>query len=345
MVKRADTSRPVRLRDVAAAAGVNPSIASRVLNDDPTLSARPETRARVRDAASALGYTPNALARGLKLQSTTTLALAAPNPAALLSADLIQGAERRAAGYGYVMLLADTADFQGDGSARRRLLLERRVDGLVVAGLGAAGDLVADLDANRVPYVLIDRRPGLGGLSVCADDAAAAALAVEHLVALGHRRLAYVSSHATSDASERRLGGYREALARLGLESGGEITGAAATEDGGFAAAGAVSGGRRAPTALVVASIAQAVGAMAALRGTGRQLPRDVSLVALEDAPMAAYLDPPLTTVRMPVREVAETAVDQLVRRVRGEAAEDVVVPTAPELVERGSTAPPARAA
>ncbi len=314
---------------MAAAAGVNPSIASRILNDDPTLSARSETRDRVREAARTLGYTPNAFARGLKLRSTTTLGLVLSDVSGAVGSDLIQGAERQAAKDGYVVLLADADDLRANGSAHRRLLLERRVDGLVMAGDDADPRLVAELTERGMPFVLIK------------DDVAGVALAVDHLAALGHTALAYVASMQRSDTSARQLDAYADALSRHGLRSSGELLDVGVTEDAGFDATRKLISGAEPPTAVVVGTIAQAVGAMAALRASGRVLPAQASLVALQDAPLAAYLDPPLTVVRMPMRETAETAVAQLVARIRGEAATEVVVSTPAEMVVRGSTAPP----
>ncbi len=138
-----------------------------------------------------------------------------------VSSELIQGAERQAAGDGYVVLLADAEDLRAEGSTHRRLLLERRVDGLVMTESAANPWLLGELAERRMPFVLIDSRPGTGALSVSADDAAGVALAVDHLSGLGHRALGYVASAQTSDASARRLDAYNEALARRGLTSSG----------------------------------------------------------------------------------------------------------------------------
>ncbi len=326
----AGAARPVRLRDVAAAAGVNPSIASRILNDDPTLSARAETRDRVREAARALGYTPNAFARGLKLRSTTTLGLVLSDVSGAVGSEMIQGAERQAAKDGYVVLLADGDDLQPDGSAHRRLVLERRVDGLVISADDADPRLVAELTDRGMPFILIK------------DDAAGVALAVEHLAALGHTALGYVASAPKGDAAARRRAAYTAALSRHGLRSSGELLDAGVTEEAGFEAVQELMSRPERPTAIVVGTIAQAVGAMAALRAHGLTVPAQASLVALQDAPLAAYLDPPLTVVRMPMREMAESAVAELVGHIRGEPTEEeAVASTPPEMVVRGSTAPP----
>ena len=335
-------SRP-RLRDVAEAAGVTPSIASRILNADPTLSARPETRRRVLAAARQLGYTPNAFARGLKLQRTTTLGLVLPNIAHAVNAELILGAERRAAASGYVVLLADAEDFARNGEVHRRILLERRVDGLLVASATSGDGLVEDLTRHGIPYVLLNRRSTKGALSVSADDAAGMGLAVEHLAGLGHLRIGHIAGPQNTDTASRRREGYEQAMERLGLSAGPEaVAGDAFTEEGGFQAMTRLLANPQPPTAVAVASIAMSVGAMAAVRRAGLGVPRDVSVVAFHDAPMAEYLDPPLTSVRMPLREMAEIAVDLLVKLIAGEEVEEVVVPTPPALVVRESTAPPA---
>ncbi len=340
-MKRGKGPAPVRLRDVAEAAGVNPSIASRILNDDPTLSARPETRRRVRNAARHLGYTPNALARGLKLQRTTTLGLVLPNVANAVNADLIQGAERKAAACGYVVLLADADDFARSGDVHRRLLLERRVDGLIVASATTDDRFIDDLNRHGIPYVLLNRRSERGALCVSADDAAGMALAVDHLVSFGHRRIAHIAGPHNADTASRRLDGYRSAMERHGLAADIAVSAGQFTEEGGFRAFQALRETGARPTALAVASIVESVGVLAAIRQAGLQVPRDISLVTFHDAPLAAYLDPPLTAIRMPLREMAETAVDQVIKVIGGDGAHDVIVPTPPELVIRASTAAP----
>jgi LacI family transcriptional regulator len=113
------------------------------------------------------------------------------------------------------------------------------------------------------------------------------------------------------------------------------------TEEGGFNGMLRLLNSTERPTGVAAASIAQSLGALAAIRRSGLEIPGDVSVVTFHDAPMAEYLDPPLTSIRMPLREMAEIAVDQVVRVIGGEVVHDIVVPTPPVLVERASTAPP----
>src|SRR5947208_13417343 len=146
------TGRLARLADVAREAGVGTSIASRVLNGDPTVTIRKETRDRILLAARELNYRPNAFARGLKLARTTTLGMVIPNLAYPVNAEIIRGAERRAAGEGYVMLLADAEEFDQAGEAYQRLLLEGRVDGLLIASASMSEGVLKELASQGLPF-------------------------------------------------------------------------------------------------------------------------------------------------------------------------------------------------
>src|SRR6266545_1863569 len=135
----------VRLADVARAAGVGTSITSRVLNNDPTVSVRDETRERILRAVRELNYRPNAFARGLKLARTMTIGLVIPNLAYPVNAEIIRGAQRASAAAGYVILLADADEFVQTGEAYHRLLHERRVDGLLIASASTDEVFLRDL--------------------------------------------------------------------------------------------------------------------------------------------------------------------------------------------------------
>lgn len=335
-------ARPVRLVDVARRAGVGTSIASRVLNNDPTVSIRPETRGRILEAARDLDYRPNAFARGLKLARTMTLGMVIPNLAHPVNAEIIRGAERRAASAGYVMLLADAEEFHQAGEAFRRLLLERRVDGLLIASASTTEEVLRDLAREALPFVIVNRRVRGVGPSITVDDARGMELAVEHLASIGHRRIGHVTGPGDADTARRRLQGFRSGMrsARLQVRSA-LIAEAPFDEEGGFRAMEQLLSAKPRPTAVTVWSLAAAVGALAAARRAGVDLPRELSVIAFHDAPLAAYLDPPLTTVRMPLRELAETSVDCLLHLVEGQSTENVVIQTPPELIERASTVPP----
>jgi LacI family transcriptional regulator len=335
------TGRVARLADVAEAAGVGTSIASRVLNGDPTVSIRPETRERIVLAAGRLNYRPNAFARGLKLARTMTLGMVIPNLAYPVNAEIIRGAERQAAAAGYVMLLADAEEFLQTGEAYRRLLRERRVDGLLIASASMSEGFLEELASQPLPFVLVNRRVPHVGPSVSVDDARGMRLAVEHLVALGHRRIGHIAGPADADTARRRLTGFREGLRAARVRYSPElVVEASFDEEGGFRAMERLLGVEPPPTAVTIWSLAAAVGALAAT-GPGVAVPAALSIVAFHDAPIAAYLDPPLTTVRMPLGEMAQRSVDMLLKLIAGQRVGSTVVRTAPVLVERASTAPP----
>ncbi len=329
------TRRSVRLRDVAAAAGVDASVVSRVLSGDARLSIRPETRQRVLDAVSALEYHPNPAARTLKTRRTMALGMTVPDLANVNYAVIARGAVERAAEAGYTLLVAS-------GSAVERLRdLRGRIDGLLV-GMATSETPRAGELGTTIPTLLVNRREACGVPSVTVDDEAGAALATRYLAELGHERIAHVAGPQNADTARRRLAGYRAALAAAGIRARAEwIAETSFDEAGGFEAASALLAARRRPTALFVANVRAALGAIAAVGHAGLRVPQDVSIVGFHDAPFAAYLSPPLTTVRMPLEEMGRQAVESLLDLLAGEQVEDVMVRSAPELVERGSAAAP----
>jgi LacI family transcriptional regulator len=330
----------VRLADVAAAAGVGTSIASRVINNDPTVNIRPETRERVLKAARELDYRPNAFARGLKLARTTTLGMVIPNIAYPVNAEIIRGAERAAAEAGYVILLADAEEFVKSGEAYKRLLLEQRVDGLLIASAATSEPFLSELAEHRLPFVLVNRRSPKAGPSITGDDAAGMALAVDHLVELGHRQIALITGPPDVDTAKRRLSGYRSAMRAGHLRiPRGYIVESALSEEGGMRAMEQLLELDRRPTAVVAWSIAAAIGALCSMYRRGMNVPGEMSIVAFHDAPIAAYLIPPLTTVWMPLGEMAERSVEMLLRLIDRRPVRSETVATPPRLVLRESTA------
>ncbi len=330
---------------MAAASGVTVSIASRVLNGDPTVSARVETRERIFEAARKLAYIPSALARGLRSSRTMTIGMVLPNVAYAVNAEIIRGAERRAAAEGYVVLIADAEEFGPTGDAYERLVMQGRVDGLLVASRSAEEGPMRSLPNIPLPVVHVNRRSGKFGVSVSVDDELGVAIGVDHLVSLGHRHIAHIAGPKQIDTAKRRRQGFTTAMRRCGLTvARSRVIEARMTEAGGYEAMQALLAGPRRSTAVSASSFAAAVGAMAAIAQSGLRVPDDISVVAFHDAPIGEFLSPPLTTVRMPLGPMAEAAVTTLRRLIEGEHPDDLVVgDPAPALVRRGSSAPPAR--
>jgi len=219
-----------------------------------------------------------------------------------------------------------------------------RLDGLIVAFAALDDRHVAQLAERGIPLVLVNRRTsGVHG-SVVVDDVRGSATAVEHLVRLGHMRIGHIGLGADTDTARRREAGYRTAMAAASLAIDERwVEAGPPTVEGGRAALYrllAASRGAR-PTGIVVASLMSAVGVLSALRDSGRHVPDDLSIVAFNDHPFADHTAPPLTTVRMPNLRMGQEAVRMLLDALQGVPVSDLVVPDAPQLVVRQSTAPP----
>ena len=338
----ATTGRAARLADVARAAGVGTSIASRVLNGDPTVSIRPETRERILASARKLNYRPNALARGLRLSRTMTLGIIINLAYYYENAEVLMAVERAAATAGYVTLIADTANFVGRGEAYRRLLFERRVDGLLIASIFVTDEFVEQLADEKLPFVMLNRRLKGVSASVSVDDSLGTQIGVEHLAGLGHRRIAYIAGPLFSDPAKRRLAGFRAGMREAGLRVPSRLVQESRVDDESvFRATRRILALEPRPTALMVWSPTAAVPALAAARELGVGLPEELSIMSYSDSPVARYLDPPLTTVHMPLEEMSRAGVESLLSIIDGEKPRSLVVHTEPVLVERASTCPP----
>jgi DNA-binding LacI/PurR family transcriptional regulator len=319
---------------------VSVSTVSRVLNGSP-LPIRPETHERVWAASTSLGYRPNAVARGLALATTGTLGLLVPSLRNPVYAEIIRGAFDSAWDKGFVVLLAEDTGSHTAQTAYERLVQEGRIDGLLIASsTGANRDVLRRLLDESVPCVFVNRRLAGSGRNVVMRERDAGRLAAEHLLELGHRRLAIVAGPRDLDTSRLRCRGFVETAERAGATV--DVHVAALDEAAGFNAMGEILDGSRRPTGAFVSNLSQAIGAVAAARRHGVRIPDELSLIANDEDPFVEYLDTPLTTIRMPLEELGRLAVGALVDQLSGDDARDVLVPSEPELVLRESTGPPA---
>lgn len=326
--------------DVAKAAKVSPAIVSRVINDDQSLRIRPETRARVLRAAKTLDYTPNGAARALRLASSGALCLVAHHVAHPLHGETLRGAQMRADRAGYVVLLGDAEELAHNQQSYENLLSSRRVDGLILHLSGGAADApLRQFAEARLPTVLINSRMRGRG-SVILDDEAAAALAAEHLLGLGHTKIGFVTGNPVSDRSQRRRRGLELVLEqhRLALKPEWVLAGGW-DEPAGHESVLRLLAGRRRPTAIVVANVLAGIGALAACRERGVEVPRELSVVAIHDTWFTDHTNPPLTTVKTPLHEMGAAAVDLLVEMLNGGQRRSIVLrEPPPELMLREST-------
>jgi LacI family transcriptional regulator len=336
---RRDGKRPT-IRDVAALARVDASLVSRVLNDHPKANARPATRRRIMKAAETLGYRANVVARSLRMARTSTIGLLLPNLSNPMYASIAWAVEQRARQRGFGIVFG--THVEGDDEATfAQLLQQGRVDGVLTAS-GTLGDAFLRRFANRddTPVVMLNRRVRGVRSGVTVDDAAGAALAVRHLAELGHSQVAGIFGSATIDTTRRRRAGFLAAAkqARIGplvieVDGLGASSGTKAAID--------IFAGQRDTTAIFASTFGQGMGVLRAARQSGLAIPGEMSVIALHDSELADYLSPPLTTIRLPVDEMAHQAVDLLVNLINGGTAGAIVVKTAPELVLRESTGRP----
>ena len=244
----------------------------------------------------------------------------------------------------YTLLIGRSDRITQGSDTLRRLAGEGRVDGFVLQRSDDVSDQALEsLVANDARFVLVtSRTPGRRG-SVILDDVAGARLATEHLIALGHTRIALVGGIPSSDLSRRREQGYALALHEAGLRRRENLVRRLGhSPEMAAEAIESLAAGVPRPTAVVVANVNGAIGALTALRRLGIDVPEDMSVVAYHDEWVADHTWPPLTTVKMPYYEVGAQAVRSLVAQLRGSPAEDIVVDhPPPRLVPRSSTGPP----
>ncbi len=329
------------IKDVAQQAGVSTATVSHVINKNRYVSEA--TTRRVLHAMESLQYQPNALARSLRRKNTLTLALILPDSANPFYAEVARGAEHAAYQEGYTVLFGSSEDNPDKEAEYLRVFQEKQVDGIILL---AAGTITATMTAmlqKKLPLVIVDHHfEDLAANYVVADNFRGGFLAAEHLIQLGHRRIAciYGSSSKQGTASER-FRGYLEALQAYDLPFDPNLT-----VSGDFTAlAGYRAGqtilalGSERPTAIFSCNDMMAIGAIGSICEAGLRVPEDVSIVGFDDISLSSYIFPPLTTVRQPKFEMGYLGAKILMEQIRaGEPVPEQlhVLPT--ELIIRKST-------
>jgi LacI family transcriptional regulator len=319
------------LRDVATTAGVSLRTASRVLNDDPRVAAT--TRDRVRRVMEDLSYTPDLMARSLRGGTDATVGLVVESIADPFFAALIEAVEDAGSGQGRSVLVASTHGDQDRASRVLGELLRRRVAGLLVVPTGGDHSWLADAGPA---LVCVDRpASGLDADVVRIDDEEAAYLGVSHLIAHGHRRIAYVGDYANVITSAERLAGYRKALVDHGLPVPDHLIHAdCPTADAAGVAMSALLVGTDQPTAVFSAATRCSLGVVPAMHRLGRT---DVALVGFGDFAMADALDPAASVVDHDGAAVGRAAATRLLRRIQEPELAPATVHVPVALIERGS--------
>jgi LacI family transcriptional regulator len=317
-----------RLLDVANAAGVSLRTASRVLNDDPRVAA--ETRQRVQETMLELRFQPDEMARSLRAGTDTAIGFVVESISDPFFAEVIDAVELEMSRHGRSVLVTSTRRDQAIERDVIERMMQRRIAGLLLSPTG--GDH-SWLDPQRAP---VDRpAPGLSADLIEIDDHRAAFDATAHLIAHGHRRIAYVGDTPAIPTSAARLRGYRDALARHRVEADESLVSTnGSTSQAAARAVSAMVSGLRPPTAILSAATRASLGVVPALHSAGRT---DIALVSFGDFPMADALRPAVTVVDHPAHEIGRTAAVRLLARLSQPAlpVERIQVPA--PIIERGS--------
>ena len=335
----------VTLRDVARVAGVHPATVSRALNEETRALVNKETARRVLEAAETLGYQPNPIARGLKTNRSYTIGVLIPDLTNPLFPPILRGIEDRLETDGYTPLIANT-----DNDPERELLdmqamRARQVDGIIAATARRDHRLHDALIDAGVELVLVNRRQeDLPVSSATADDRVGMRLAVEHLVALGHTRIAHLSGPLDYSTGLDRHDSFHETMRAAGLEPDPALVlvAEAFTEAEGARLCGQLLAEGSDVTAIAAANDLLALGCYDVFDERGVRCPEQVAVVGFNDMPFAARFQPPLTTIHIPHYEIGKAAAHLMLERLQDGDIPPRDIRLEPDLVVRGSTGPPA---
>jgi DNA-binding LacI/PurR family transcriptional regulator len=325
----------VSIKDIARAAGVSHSTVSRALSDSPLVKA--ETKARIQRLAREMGYSPDARARSLVSGQTRTVGVVVTTIADPFAAEVVQGIENTAHKHNYTVLLCNSNAEHEREIAAVEMLRSKRVDGVIVASSRVGALYQESLERIGVPIVLINNHSEQNGrytYSVSVDNQHGGYLAVNHLVQLGHRRIAYVSRPGDQSSNLGRLAGYRQALAQAGIAFDPTLV---------VPGTGRVGSGERAlptlmalhepPTAVFCYNDMMAIGLLRAARQVDLAIPGDLAVVGFDDILLASYVCPSLTTVAQPKEEMGRRAMQMALALM---AAKDPTAESFSNLVLKG---------
>lgn len=331
------------IKDVAALAGISYTTVSHVLNKTRPVSE--EVRLKVEAAIQSLDYVPSAVARSLKAKTTATIGLLVPNSLNPYFAELARGIEDYCERNGYCVILCNSDDDPDKQRNYLRVLLEKRIDGLIVTSVGGDSGLAQGLVGVRTPMVIVDR--GLEGVDadlVRIDHQYGAYLATRHLLELGHRDIACVGGPANTSVTQMRLAGFHQALREAGVEVPAQrILESDFSSTGGYLAAAQLLDGNP-PSAIFATNDMMGIGVLRAAAERNIRVPGELSVIGFDDILLSRYVYPALTTVGQSILQLGETAAELLLRRI---ATRDLPLDqriVTPSIVLRESTAPVAGA-
>ena len=332
---------PISIKDIARTANVSHSTVSRALSNSPLVN--PATAEKIRKIAAEVNFRPSAVGRSLATGRTYTIGVVAASLTRPFVAEILAGIEEVASQRGYTVIVASS---KGDPEREMAIVQQfedRRVDGVLLIASRVRSISSSLLEEMHIPMVSVDDHQAADETgSVFVDNTAATHAAIRFLAQLGHRRIAYLGDRNGFESNTLRHDGYRAALQSLGIayDAALVVEGDSDAEGGMRAMEQLLVAGER-PTAVFCFNDMTALGALAAIYQRQLRVPQDISVVGFEDLPIAAFTQPPLTTVRQPRGPIGRIAADTLFALVSG-GKTDRVRSLRGELIVRESTAPPA---
>ena len=346
MTKRSRPRSSPTIPDVADLAGVSTATAGRALGGYGSVS--PDVRDRVAAAAAKLKYRRNALARSMITGTTHTIGLVVADIENPFFARAARGIADAAHAAGYEVLLTNADEDPATERAAVRALIEKRVDGLIIAPASTQEvPHLVELKTHGVPVVQLDRAiEGIEADAVVVDNERAVHGAMAHLVGLGHRRIALLTSQGLIHTNQARLAGYLRGLEDAGLAADDDLIRMAVyRRDSAIEETLAVLGLSDPATAIFTTDNLMSLGAFEGTQRAGRRVPDDVSIVGFDDLEWTTIVRPPLTVVAQPVYELGVTAAQRLLARIAGDESPPALITLATTFIVRQSTGPaPARA-
>ena len=326
------------IKDIAKLARVSHPTVSRALQNSPLVNTK--TAERIRKIARESGYRPSAVARGLVTRRTRTIGLVVTTVADPFTSEVVTGIEQTANDHGYCVFLADS---NADPEREKKVVqsfAEQRVDGIIVTSSRVGALHLPLLAEMMVPIVLVnDQHPGSVAHSVLICNEDGTRMLTEHLLGLGHRRIAYIGDQFGYQSDTERMAGYRAALAAAGIQATKElIVHGDGKPEAALCAMNSLLDLPEPPTAVCCYNDMSALGAMRAIRVRGLRIPEDISIAGFDDLFLASYTEPPLTTIRQPMRRMGQLAMESLAKLMTGrESVPQIKIPA--EIVVRASTA------
>ena len=331
----------VTLRDIAQNVGVHASTVSRVLNPGTRKMVTEEIAVKVTHAAEKLGYRPNTFAQSLKTNRSYTVGVMVPDLANPAFASIIKGIDNVLEEAGYSVIVANTDNTVEREKRNVEKFHERQVDGLIIATARRQDDLVAECQAEGIPFVLAVRSTAdIEVSSVVSDEVIGGKMIISHLVQLGHVDIAYVAGPQFLSTGFERYQGYLKGMRSSELDVDDDLIaiGDAFTEEEGREAVGRMLAARKRFTAIVAANDLMALGCYDELMAKGLKCPDDISVVGFDDMPFAGHFNPPLTTVHTPLTEVGTNAARILLEHIKEPELPACTLKLRPNLIVRNST-------